>query len=87
MLSCFILASSGDGNGFGRYPGGWATRRSLLRYAVAAGLAVAVVIPVTQSLRPLKTGPAKGGNCQYITQNHDQPVTDPLQRALSSIIC
>ena len=83
MLSCFYLGFFlAMATAFWALSTLWAGRETpklLLRYAVAAGLAVAIVIPVTQSFAAsYKTGTVpKVGIVNYITQNHGQPVTDP----------
>mgnify|MGYP000129685098 CR=1 FL=1 len=55
------------------------TPRLVGQYLVAAFLAVAVVIPVTQSFSSsYKTGTVPDISLMdYVTQNHGQPVTDP----------
>ena len=83
MLSCFYLGFFlAMATAFWALATLWAGRETpklLLRYAVAAGLAISIVIPVTQSFAAsYKTGTVpKVGIVNYITQNHGQPVTDP----------
>ncbi len=55
------------------------TPRLLLQYALAAGLAVAVVVPVMKTFSAsYKSGEVpRVGLVNYITEEHGQPVTDP----------
>jgi hypothetical protein len=65
----------------------WAGRQTpalLLRYAVAAGLAIAVVYPVTQTFSSsYKAGTVPPVGLQaYLFEEHGQPVTDPASARL-----
>ena len=79
LLSRFLLAMATAFWALSTLWAGRDTPKLLLRYAVAAGLAISIVIPVTQSFAAsCKTGTVpKVGIVNYITQNHGQPVTDP----------
>lgn len=60
----------------------WAGRRTpglLLRYAVAAGLAVGLTLPAIQvfSASYKTPEPVPVGLWSYLTENHGQPITDP----------
>ncbi|RME25337.1 MAG: hypothetical protein D6798_09215 [Deltaproteobacteria bacterium] len=65
----------------------WAGRRTpglLLRYAVAAALAVAVTVPAIRTFSAsYKTPePVRVGLWSYVTGQHGQPVTDPVSARL-----
>jgi hypothetical protein len=83
MLSCFylgfFLAMSTAVWALCTLWAGKETPKLLLKYFISAGIAVSVVLPVTQSFAAsYKTGDVPSvGIVNYILQDHGQPVTDP----------
>lgn len=83
MLSCFylgfFLALSVAVYALATLWAGKKTPALLARYAVAAGLAIGVVYPVTQSFASsYKSGDVpEVGLRSYILEEHGQPITDP----------
>ena len=83
MLSCFylgfFLATSVAVWALTTLWAGKQTPGLLLRYTLAAGLAIAVVVPVTQTF----SGSYRSGSVpeiglkRYLTEDHGQPITDP----------
>jgi len=88
MLSCFylgfFLAVAVSLYALATLWAGGQTPGLLLRYAVAAGLALAVVWPVTQAFASsYKSGDVpQVGLWSYLSQEHGQPVTDPASARL-----
>ncbi len=83
MLSCFylgfFLATSVAVWALTTLWAGRDTPGLLLRYALAAGLAIAIVVPVTRAF----SGSYRSGTIpeiglsRYLTEDHGQPITDP----------